>query len=386
MTSDGAVAGVSNQLGADTQNVGSNAAVSTTTATPGTDGTQPGNNEAQMPANPEATVTSPADEVVLGSPGNNQDFVHQQSADGNTSADVSYHTDGTFTAVVTTVTRDAQGNVTSSTSQTVNGTYNEGDDGERHHTATDATSPTTTESGQSNTDGSGSDDSSDDNSDDDKKDGGTSETTETSTETEATQTTEANDDTAEASEEGTPNPEAAERGGRGGRLAEMTGGRLGGDEQRRQNKGLEQRKNGNGAGGPNPEGNRSSGVLLTVEEQKAFAKQLNMKRGGGVTTPNENADSSTVTERDMKDLAARRGSLINPAGGNGENSGSGMSFGKKGFTPGAGGPPAPPPQGAQPNGAVQNSAIQAAPAAASAVRGANVEVNIDTVKIQQGVK
>lgn len=220
--------------------------------------------------------------------------------------------------------------------------------------------------------------------DDDKDDDSSTDTPPATTESEEApaDTAETNDDTAEASEEGTPNPEARDRNGYTGRLADQTGGRVGGDEQRRQGKALDQRKNGNGAGGPNPEGNTSSGVLLTPEEQSALAKNLGMKRGGGVTTPTEESNTAAVTERDLKDIAARRGSTINPAGGNSEKGGSGLSFGKKGFTPGAGAP-APAPKGAQVNGAVLNNAVQAAPAA-KAVRGAAIRV--DTVKIQQNAR
>ncbi len=209
--------------------------------------------------------------------------------------------------------------------------------------------------------------------DDDKDDDSGTETPPATSETEdaPAETTET-EDTAEASEEGTPNPEARERGSRSGRLAEATGGRIGGDEQRRQNKAIDQRKNGNGAGGPNPEGNTSSGVMLTKEEQSAFAKNLGMKRGGGVTTPTGDESSTAVTDRDLKDIAARRGSTINPAGGKGDKGGSGLGFGKKGFGPGA--PvPAPAPKGAQ-----------AAPAVGLSVKGA--AVRIDTAKIQQNAR
>lgn len=224
----------------------------------------------------------------------------------------------------------------------------------------------------------------DDSSGGDDDDDSSTETPPATTETEEApaDTAETEDDTAEASEEGTPNPEARDRNGYSGRLADQTGGRVGGDEQRRQGKALDQRKNGNGTGGPNPEGNTHSGVLLTPEEQSAFAKHLGMKRGGGVTTPTEDASSATITDRDLKDIAARRGSTINPAGGIGEKGGRGLSFGRKGFTPGAGAP-APAPKGVQVNGAVLNNAVQAAPAA-NAVRGATIRV--DTVKIQQNAR
>jgi hypothetical protein len=411
---DGASAGISNQLGSDTQNVGANSPQNAAAETPSSNNDVAGNNEAPS-SNPNATVSSPEDEIVLGSPGNNNETIgHTQSADGNTGGSVVYRDDGTFTATVTTVTRDADGKVVSSTTTTVEGTYSEGTDGQRHHNPTSST--TTENSSSSNGQGAGTggegsgsnsnDSDGDDDKDDDKST--TTDTTDTNTETEADETTEANDDTAEASEEGTPNPEARERGGRSGRMAEATQGRVGGEEQRNQRKGLDQRKNGNGAAGPDAKENGSSGVLLTAQEQKLFAKNLGMKSGGGVTTPAENDRSFAVTERDMKDIAARRGSLINPATAGDGKGGSGVVFGKKGFAPGAGGAPAPAPKGKQSSDDINGgsgveggspstgagsgtggstgsifggtagpgvSPVRAGAAAASAVRGANVRVN-----------
>ena len=99
-----------------------------------------------------------------------------------------------------------------------------------------------------------------------------------------------------------------------------------------------------------------------------------MKRGGGVTTPTEESNSTAVTERDLKDIAARRGSTINPANGGDDKGGSGQALGKKGFAPGT--PvPAPAPKGMQ-----LNNAVQAAPAAASAVNGSAVRMDSARVK------
>lgn len=269
----------------------------------------------------------------------------------------------------------------------------------------------TTSSTENNGDTSGNGDSSNNNNndgDDDKDEDSATDTPPATTETEEApaDAAESNDDTAEASKEGTPNPEAAERGSRGGRLAEATQGRVGGDEQRRQNKGLDQRKNGNGAGGPNPNDNSSSGVLLTAQEQKAFAKNLGMKKGGGVTTPSETDRGFAITPRDMKDIAARRGSLVNPATTGDGKGGSGVVLGKKGFAPG-GNVPSPSPKGAQSGDDIQGGGgvegggrtvtgsgtggatgsifggtsgpgfapVRAGAAAASSVRGANVRVN-----------
>jgi len=110
----------------------------------------------------------------------------------------------------------------------------------------------------------------------------------------------------------------------------------------------------------------------------------------------------------MKDIAARRGSLINPATAGDGKGGSGVVFGKKGFAPGAGGAPAPAPKGKQSSDDINGgsgveggspstgagsgtggstgsifggtagpgvSPVRAGAAAASAVRGANVRVN-----------
>lgn len=373
----GAGTGVTNQLGADTQNLGANSAQTPAATTPSSNNDVAGNNEASRTPNADASVTSPQDQVVLASPGNDTDFVHTQSADGNTSSDISYNADGTFTGTITTVTRDANGNVTSTTTQTVSGTYSEGTDGERHHTVTDASSPAPSNGNGGNQgqngDGEGN---GDDNGDDDKTDSGQDTPPADADAPDAP--AENNDDPAEASTEGTPNPEARDRNGYTGRLADQSGGRLGGDEQRRQKGAIDQRKNGNGAGGPNPEANTSSGVLLTREEQSAFAKNLGMKRGGGVTTPTEESNTAAVTDRDLKDIAARRGSTINPASGSDGKGGSGVSFGKKGFTPGS---PAPTPA---PKGVQVNNAVQAAPAAASAVNGSAIRV--DSAKIQTGIR
>lgn len=365
----GTSAGVTNQLGADTQNLGANSAANPAADTPSNNNDRPGNNESPAASNPDASVSTPQDEVVLSTPGNDTDFVHTQSADGNTAADINYHADGTFTGTVTTVTRDADGNITSTTTQTVSGTYTEGDDGERHHTVTDASSPASSGTSQ----GQSQDGTSDGDKDDKDDDSSTSPPSTTESESTPAETAETEDDTAEASTEGTPNPEARDRNGYTGRLADQTGGRLGGDEQRRQNGAINQRKNGNGAGGPNPEGNTSSGVLLTKEEQSTFAKNLGMKRGGGVITPTENETSTAVTDRDLKDIAARRGSTINPAGDKGGKDGSGQALGKKGFTPGA---PAPTPA---PRGVQVNNAVLAAPAA-SAVNGSAIRVDSAKVK------
>jgi hypothetical protein len=267
----------------------------------------------------------------------------------------------------------------------------------------------TTTSTENNGDTSGNGDGSNNNDDgDDDKDNSSTDTPPATTATEdaPADTAESNDDTAEASKEGTPNPEAAERGSRGGRLAEATQGRVGGDEQRRQNKGLDQRKNGNGAGGPNPNDNSSSGALLTAQEQKAFAKNLGMKKGGGVTTPSETDRGFAITPRDMKDIAAHRGSLVNPATTGDGKGGSGVVLGKKGFAPG-GNVPSPSPKGVQSGDDIQGGGgvegggrtvagsgtggatgsifggtsgpgfapVRAGAAAASSVRGANVRVN-----------
>jgi len=258
--------------------------------------------------------------------------------------------------------------------------------GEAVFAGDDSGDTTSTTDNNGDTSGNGDGNNNNDDGDDDNDDDNSTDTPAATTESEdaPADTAETNDDTAEASQEGTPNPEATERGSRGGRMAEATQGRVGGDEQRRQNKGLDQRKNGNGAGTPNPEGNTSSGVLFTPEEQKAFNTLIGMKRGNGVTTPTGEDTNVAVTERDLKDIAARRGSLINPASGSDGKGGSGLSFGKKGFAPGTSGAPAPAPKGQQAAVAAPASVQVAVPAAAVSVRGAAVRV--DAVKIQQGAR
>ncbi len=196
--------------------------------------------------------------------------------------------------------------------------------------------------------GGGNDDGDDDNNDDnDDNTADTGTPPATTEDNAAADATEENDDTAAASQEGTPNPEAAERGSRSGRLAEATQGRLGGDEQRRQNKAIDQRKNGNGASTPTGD-ETSSGVLLTAQEKSAFAKHLGLQRSRGVTTPTgEEAENSSIDIASaLEALAVRRGALINPAGGIGDKGGSGQGFGKGGFTPGTA-PTGPAPKGKQ---------------------------------------
>lgn len=197
--------------------------------------------------------------------------------------------------------------------------------------------------------GGGNDDGDDDNDDDNGDNTADTGTPPATTEDNpATDAAAENDDTATASQEGTPNPDAPDPNARSGRLAEATQGRVGGDEQRRQNKAIDQRKNGNGASTPTGD-ETSSGVLLTPQEKSAFAKHLGLQRSRGVTTPtgeeaeNANIDIASALEA----LAVRRGALINPAGGIGENGGSGQGFGKGGFTAGPTAPTGPAPKGAQ---------------------------------------
>ena len=262
------------------------------------------------PAGGSATVTSPGDEVVIGGGQGSTFGGHLQSEDGNTGGDLTFKPDGTFSGTVTTVTRDASGNITSTTQTEVVGTW--GKDADGNVVVTSATvapssgGTTTTTSTESSggggegedKDGKGDDDDDDDDNDDDPPPAATSETSseEAPAET-AAETT--------AAAGSTPNP-LDEIGGNPMELSNRTGGRLGGDQAKRQKRGLDLAGSGGGAGGPNPDGRSTGPSLLTPEEQANAARLLGMKRGGGVTTPNPmNEDAPSVTDRDLKELNLR---------------------------------------------------------------------------------
>jgi hypothetical protein len=274
---------------------------------------------APAPTSGSSSVESPAGGIVIGG-GTGEAFGgHFQSADGNTGGNLNFQPDGTFSGSVTTVTRDSAGNITSSTQTNVVGTW--GLDAEGNVVVTSATTGASGSSGEgggtppadnrqgggngtetgSETDsnsGKSDDDDDDDNNDDDSPPPAAAETKEE--EAPAEQSAE---DTKEA--DSTPNP-MDDGGGNPFGLAEKTGGRLGGTEARRQQRGLQLARNGGGAGGPNPDEATTAPTLLTPEEQASAARLINMKTGGGVTDPNPlDRGGIAVTDRDLKELHLR---------------------------------------------------------------------------------
>ncbi|ATC64339.1 hypothetical protein CMV30_10440 [Nibricoccus aquaticus] len=266
---------------------------------------------------PNSTVSSPANDIVVGGGQGSSFGGHFQSPDGNTGGDLTFNPDGTFSGTVTTVTRDASGNITSSTQTGMVGTW--GVDANGNVVVTSATTTPSTSSNnnqstppasgnQSNGTGTNNGNSSetsseddDDDDDDDDKDDPPPPADETKTEeAPAEETTEA---TTEAAT--TPNPMDI-GGGDPSQLFISTGGKLGGQEARRQQRALELAGSGGGAGGPNATDKGSSGVLLTPEEQANAARLIGVKTGGAVTNPNPlDGGTVTITQRDLDELYLR---------------------------------------------------------------------------------
>jgi hypothetical protein len=277
------------------------------TNSPANTGTSAGTGSA---ATSDASVVSPTDEIVVGGGQGSTFGGHFQSEDGNTGGDLTFKPDGTFSGTITTVTRDASGNITSTSTTAVVGTW--GTDGDGNVVVTTATTApsqsgsTTASTPPAQGEGEGNKDGDKDDDDDDKDDGDDdnpppAETAETSSEEAPAETSTATT-TAEGS---TPNP-LDETGGNPFELGNRTGGRLGGDQAKNQKRGLDLAGSGGGARGPNPDGASSGPGLLTPEEQAAAARLLGIKRGGGVTNPNPIADGGTaVTDRDLKELGLR---------------------------------------------------------------------------------
>jgi len=288
----------------------------------------PGVNEAgpNSPAATSSTVSSPANEFVVGGGEGSSFGGHFQSDDGNTGGNLTFNPDGTFSGTVTTVTRDASGNITNSSESSVVGTW--GVDANGNVVVTSATTAPSTSSdnnqstppagNQSSNSGSGSGtgsnsssststSSSDDDDDDDDDDDGDDDTPPppppAETKTEETPAAETAEETKAA--DSTPNP--MDDGGVSPTvLAEKTGGRLGGSEARRQQRSLQLAGSGGGAGGPDPDGNSTTQTLLTPEEEANAARFIGSKTGGGVTNPNPiKAGGMAVTDRDLKELHLR---------------------------------------------------------------------------------
>ncbi|MDP8568517.1 hypothetical protein [Methylophilus aquaticus] len=285
------------------------------TDTPG-HGAQPSNN-------PSSSVTSPADEILISPNGGHvkvgDDGGGVQSADGNSRTTTTYFADGTYESNTVSVTRDSSGKVNSTTETQTTGTWASDTHGNKQKTsATTSTSTTRSSSNASSNnnngnnnnqssndkDGDGKDDdddtdNDDDNGDDDKK----------SEDPPPAEEAAADDSEAAKSEESkqsssTPNPMDI-GGGDSTQLAARTGGRIGNQEARRQQRGLDLARFG-GAAGPNRDGKGGAPTLLTPEEKANAERALNMRLGGGVTNPNPLGKGNVVaTDRDLKELHLR---------------------------------------------------------------------------------
>lgn len=281
---------------------------------------------AQPANNPSSSVTTPADDILIGP---NQGHVKVgddgggvQSADGNARTTTTYFADGTYESNTVSVTRDNSGNITSTTETKTAGTWASDGAGNKQKTST-TTSTSTTRAGSGSTnnnnnnnnngnnnqssndkDGDGKDDDDDNNDDDDdnnddKKSEAPPPAEETTTDdTEAAKT----EETKEASS--TPDPMDI-GGGDPSQLAARTGGRIGTQEARRQQRGLDLARFG-GAAGPNPNNKGGAPSLLTPEEKANADRALSMRLGAGVTNPNPlGKDSVVATDRDLKDMHLR---------------------------------------------------------------------------------
>jgi hypothetical protein len=301
-------------------------AATTTTQTPQTD-TSPVNNTnasnpsantgGAAPSNPNTTVAT--GEMLLNSSNNNSGPTtkhYDPPGMPNVGVDITYNSDTTYSGTVTVVTKDAAGNIVSVSQTPISGTWGydtEGNPTPATQTVGETTTAPTSGNGQgsdtSNNQQSGNndetsnqeegDDSDDDDDDDKTEDPPPAEQTTTDqTETEAT-----TEESKEAST--TPNPLDI-GGGDPAELARRTGGRIGSQEARRQQRGLDLARSG-GAAGPNPEGKGGVPTLLTPEELSNAEKALNMRRGAGVTNPNPLGKGSVVaTDRDVKEMHLRR--------------------------------------------------------------------------------
>ncbi|HSI45142.1 MAG TPA: hypothetical protein VK950_03105 [Methylophilus sp.] len=296
-------------------------AATTTTQTPQADSTPVNNASAGSPtANSGGAAPSNANtnvatgEMLLNSPNNNSgpNVVHYDTGNPNVGVDITYNSDNTYSGVVTVVTKDAAGNIVSVTETPVSGTWGYDSAGEPKpatQTVGETTSAPTSGNGQSsntsnnqqsaNNDNSSNEEDDDDSDDDDKTEDPppAEQTTTEQTETETT-----TEESKEAST--TPNPLDI-GGGDPTQLSTRTGGRLGNQDARRQQRGLDLARFG-GAAGPQREGKGGTPTLLTPEEISNAEKALNMRRGAGVTNPNPLGKSSVVaTDRDLKELHLR---------------------------------------------------------------------------------
>lgn len=284
----------------------------TTTANP-TEANSSANEGGSTPSTGKATVTG--GDFLLNTPNNNSGStpVHYDTDNPNVGVDMTYNSDNTYTGVVTVVTRDVAGSIVSVSETPVTGTWGYDSNGqpkpatqtvgETTSTSSNTNNQTSNSSSSSNSEQENTSDEDDDDNDDDDDDKESEDpppAEEVSTEETETETTTEENKAAST----TPNPMDI-GGGDPGQLSINTGGRLGGQEARRQQRSLDLARFG-GAAGPNPNGKGGVPTLLTPEEMSNAEKALNMRRGAGVTNPNPlNKGSVVATDRDLKEMHLR---------------------------------------------------------------------------------
>lgn len=260
-------------------------------------------------------------DFLISSPGHQDTpgFKHYDTNNPNVGVGINYAQDGTYTGVVTVVTKDAAGNIVSITETPISGTWGYDSSGQPRPATqtmgetTDATpgqSTANNDSQQSTENNDSQQDSSDDDKDDkddEDKDGDDDKNAEDPPPAEETASDDANTETTtEESKEAstTPNPMDI-GGGDPTQLASRTGGRVGTQEARRQQRGLDLARFG-GAAGPNPDGKGGVPTLLTPEEKANAERALSMRKGAGITNPNPMGKGSVVaTDRDLKEMHLR---------------------------------------------------------------------------------
>lgn len=344
-------------------------------ATPQSDGNQPRS----------GTVSSPSSEFKVGTSGGDRylvDAYHSDQTSERGATDTQIFSDGTFKQTETVSNGDG-----SYTTTVTTGTWVIDGNGNRVATSSTTSPATTTGNGQSTNsnagqqnnnngnnqssndkDGDGKDD------DDDKDDDDKSDDDKKSEEPPPAEEAGADDTEAAKSEESkqsssTPNPMDI-GGGDPTQLAARSGGRIGNQEARRQQRGLDLARFG-GAAGPGRDGKGGAPTLLTPEEKINAERALNMRLGGGVTNPNPLGKGNVVaTDRDLKELHLRGN-----GGAKGPTDGSAPATPQDPHSPLGGVGPAPLPaggtriNGAAAKGAAINSQIKL-----------NGQVNTDAVK------
>lgn len=275
-------------------------------------------------SNRESGQVNKGSEGMTTSPGGSEaypiDVIHADHDDGQGGTDTVIFGNGTFRSTSTTVTRDANGNVTSSTTVVTSGTWGVDENDNRVVTGSTTSTSSSSDGGNDGGNGSGTSSGANDNggnggststSNNDNNGGGSDgDATASATATpepkeeEEQQTPAAPEEEAATTAASDPNPmDDGVKGSTGFRLAEVTEGRLGGEQARNEQRRLDLAASGGGAGGPNPEKLKPGSTLLTVEEQNNARRLLGMKRSGGVKDPNPlDEGGGAVTARDLKDL------------------------------------------------------------------------------------